>query len=130
MDGRSIKKLLIDNESSINIISSNVLYQLGWDLDFISHSLSEIQAFNNKSSLMLDTMDISLKIGVNIIITCFLVIEDMTEHNLLLGRPWIHEMKCVVSTLHRCLKYVYADIVQSIHIDFRPFSHNSLFHIH
>ncbi|XP_074315142.1 uncharacterized protein LOC141651323 [Silene latifolia] len=35
----------------------------------------------------------------------YLVIEGPTTYNVILGRPWLHQMKVVPSTYHQCLKF-------------------------
>ncbi|XP_074297868.1 uncharacterized protein LOC141628660 [Silene latifolia] len=35
----------------------------------------------------------------------YLVIDGPSTYNVILGRPWIHEMKAVPSTYHQCLKF-------------------------
>ena len=37
--------------------------------------------------------------------TLFHVIDAKTTHNMLLGRPWMHENGIISSTLHQCFKY-------------------------
>ncbi|XP_074298695.1 uncharacterized protein LOC141629619 [Silene latifolia] len=35
----------------------------------------------------------------------YLVIDGPSTDNVILGRPWIHEMKAIPSTYHQCLKF-------------------------
>ncbi|XP_074310514.1 uncharacterized protein LOC141646543 [Silene latifolia] len=35
----------------------------------------------------------------------YLVIDGPSTYNVILGRPWIHEMKAIPSTYHQCLKF-------------------------
>ncbi|XP_074300932.1 uncharacterized protein LOC141632272 [Silene latifolia] len=35
----------------------------------------------------------------------YLVIEGPTTYNVILGRPWLNQMKAVPSTYHQCLKF-------------------------
>jgi len=41
--------------------------------------------------------------GVNSI-QRFCVINSLSYYNVILGRPWIHDMKAVPSTYHQCIK--------------------------
>jgi len=52
------------------------------------------------------------------------VIEgDITQYNILLGRPWIKDMQCVPLTYHNCLKYIHNGIVHCVLGDDNPYSH-------
>lgn len=39
--------------------------------------------------------------------TIYQVLDIDLSYNILLGRPWIHEMQAVPSTYHQCLKFPY-----------------------
>lgn len=47
----------------------------------------------------------------------FQVLDLHLSYNILLGRPWIHEMKVVPSTYHQCLKFPYNGVTVSIPTD-------------
>ena len=34
----------------------------------------------------------------------FCVMDSLSCYNIILGRPWIHDMKAVPSTYHQCIK--------------------------
>ena len=42
--------------------------------------------------------------GINMSIK-FLVVDCQSSYNMILGRPWIHEMGAVPSTLHQMVKF-------------------------
>ncbi|XP_074298559.1 uncharacterized protein LOC141629459 [Silene latifolia] len=42
--------------------------------------------------------------GVNKLVR-YLVIEGPATYNVILGRPWLHQMKAIPSTYHQCLKF-------------------------
>lgn len=49
------------------------------------------------------------------------VIPNDLSYNLLLGRPWLHEMHVVPSTLHCIMKYVYNKKIYTIIVDIEPY---------
>lgn len=53
---------------------------------------------------------------------CQVLDIDLT-YNILLGRPWIHEMQAVPSTYHQCVKFPYDGQEISISADHNPFQH-------
>lgn len=42
--------------------------------------------------------------GVNLI-THFLLVDAISSYNLIIGRPWIHQMRAVPSSYHQTLKF-------------------------
>lgn len=47
-----------------------------------------------------------MEIGPYTFDVSFQVLNITTDYNLLLGRPWIHMVRAVPSTLHQQLKYI------------------------
>lgn len=49
----------------------------------------------------------SIKVGPIALPTPIHVMSGELKYNLFLGRPWIHSMQVVPSTLHRQIKFIY-----------------------
>ena len=45
------------------------------------------------------------------------VLDLPLAYNILLGRPWIHEMQAIPSTYHQCLKFPYEGVEVTIPAD-------------
>ncbi|XP_062118357.1 uncharacterized protein LOC133831973 [Humulus lupulus] len=78
------KRILIDNGSSANILFLSALREMG-----IDESKIELPVYAE---------------GVNLS-TRFLVVDSPSTYNVILGRPWIHEMEAVPSTYHQVLRF-------------------------
>ncbi|XP_070036916.1 uncharacterized protein [Nicotiana tomentosiformis] len=99
-----IKCVLIDPGSSTNIIRSKVVEQLGLQ-DRIVPAVRVLNKFNmacettkGEITLPVNTAGIIQEVKVY-------VIEGDMRYNALLGRPLIHHMRAVPSTLHQVLKF-------------------------
>ncbi|XP_060200254.1 uncharacterized protein LOC132628496 [Lycium barbarum] len=66
-----------------------------------------IQPFNDALESETTKGEISLPVNIAGIIlqTVFYVIKGEMKYNALLGRPWIHRMRAVPSTLHQMLRF-------------------------
>jgi len=106
MEGQNFKRVLIDNGSSLNVISSSSLNHINIPQSSIFSSTLEPRTFNDTISTTMSTIVFPLKVGPRIVHTLFHVIEGNLQYNLLLGRPWIDEMKCVPYTLHQYIKFI------------------------
>ncbi|XP_070008581.1 uncharacterized protein [Nicotiana sylvestris] len=100
----NVKRVLIDPGSSVNIILLRVLREMQAEDGVIPkvHTLSGFDNFSvvTKGEVTLTTF----AEGVIKDIKFQVVDMDMT-YNMILGRPWIHEMDVVPSTLHQVIKF-------------------------
>ena len=53
------------------------------------------------------TLMIELLIGLATFLTLFQVLRIPTSFNLLLGRPWIHRIEAIPSSIHQKVKFIH-----------------------
>lgn len=128
VDSHPLKWVMIDNGSTINVISSIAFERLKIPTNFLNAPTLTIQAFNNTLETIMGTVVLPIRVDVREISMNYHVVEGEMQYNLLLGHPWIEDMEVIPSTLHRCLKYLHKGTVHCIIGDPNPFSHcNSTF---
>ena len=124
VDEKLFKRILIDEGSTINIISNVAYKNLNLPDSLILAPSLQIRAFNVVICSTLGSIVLPIIVGAKTVQTLLHIIEgNIIQYNVLLGRPWIREMKCVPSTYHGCLKYVYKDKVHCVFKDPDPYSH-------
>ncbi|XP_070017255.1 uncharacterized protein [Nicotiana sylvestris] len=106
-----VKRVLMDPGSSANIIRSRVVEQLGM-LDQVIPVFWALNGFNMASETMKGEIILLFNVAGTIQDTGFHVIEGDMRYNALLGRPWIHSMRAVPSTLHQMMKFPMKDGVK------------------
>ncbi|XP_070020360.1 uncharacterized protein [Nicotiana sylvestris] len=99
-----VKCVLVDPGSSTNIIRSRVVEQLGLQ-DQIVPAPRVLNGFNMASETTKGEIVLPVNIAGTIQDTRFHVIEGDMRYNALLGRPCIHNMRAVPSTLHQIMKF-------------------------
>ncbi|KAM0050395.1 putative aspartic peptidase domain superfamily [Helianthus debilis subsp. tardiflorus] len=99
-----VRRILIDGGSSVNIIQLDVLKKMGISESDIIPRSSVLVGFSGETKNTLG--DIKLPIFVEGLHNYqkFCVIDCLSCCNVILGRPWIHDMKAVPSTYHQCVK--------------------------
>ncbi|KAL5579125.1 hypothetical protein UlMin_011567 [Ulmus minor] len=100
-----IKRILIDNGSSTNVIFLNALKEMNIDEAHIHRRSTVLVGFSGEQKFTLG--DITLPVyaaGVNLHIT-FVVLDSPSAYNVILGRPWIHDMRAVPSTFHQVVRF-------------------------
>jgi len=81
----------------------------------------KIRAYDSSSKKPLGIATIMITTGVRIIPSKFQVVNSKFSYNILLGRPWIHDMEVVPSTLHGRLKFEFQREVHTILADPKPY---------
>ncbi|XP_070032791.1 uncharacterized protein [Nicotiana tomentosiformis] len=113
MNKTQVKRMLIDPCSSANIIRSRVIEQLGLQDQVIPATLV-LNEFNMTCETTKGKIILPVNVAEIIQETKFHVIEGDMRYNALFGRPWIHIMRAVLSTLHQVLKFLISEGIQTV----------------
>ncbi|XP_010513511.1 PREDICTED: uncharacterized protein LOC104789525 [Camelina sativa] len=100
-----MKRILIDNGSSTNILYMQAYKELGLDEGGLTRKSIPLVGFSGevKQSIGEVTLPVYAE-GVNKH-TKFLVVDCASAYNAIMGRPWIHDMAAIPSTLHQTIKF-------------------------
>ena len=97
--------VLVDIGSAINVCPLRTAYAIGLKpADFVP-TAQVIKAYDTTSREVMRTVQIRTQVGLGQHDIDFHVLDVPATFNLLLGRPWLHQVKAVSSTLHQMLKY-------------------------
>ena len=95
-----VKRILIDNGSSANVLFFSVLKEMELDKSNIEHTGIVLTSFNGESTLGVWTLRLPVYAGGENKLFTFLIMDCLSAYNIILGRPWIHDMRAVPSTYH------------------------------
>ncbi|XP_070011923.1 uncharacterized protein [Nicotiana sylvestris] len=100
----NVKRVLIDPSSSVNIILLSVLNEMQAEDRMVpkAHTLS---GFDNSSVVTKGEVLLTIFAEGVFKDAKFQVVEMDMTYNMILGRPWIHKMDVVPSTLHQFIKF-------------------------
>ncbi|XP_040934541.1 uncharacterized protein [Gossypium hirsutum] len=98
--------VLIDNGSALNVLPLSTLNRLTVDSSHMKVSQNIVRAFDGTERKVMGRIEIPLLIGPSTYEVDFLVMDIKPSYNCLLGRPWIHLVGAVPSSLHQNLKLV------------------------
>ncbi|XP_074297170.1 uncharacterized protein LOC141627863 [Silene latifolia] len=100
-----VKKILVDTGSSVNLIMLETLMNMGFsEKDLVQKAVPWV-GFSGETKQSLGEIVIPTFARVINKQVRYLVIDGPSTYNVILGRPWIHEMKAVPSTYHQSLKF-------------------------
>ncbi|XP_074351792.1 uncharacterized protein LOC141690937 [Apium graveolens] len=100
-----IKRILVDNGSAANIMMLSTLTQMGLvESDMIKKSTTLV-GFSGETKRTLGEITLpTYAQGVNLLEKFYIINVD-SSYNIIMGRPWIHNLKVVPSTYHQVLKF-------------------------
>ncbi|XP_070008348.1 uncharacterized protein [Nicotiana sylvestris] len=99
-----IKRVLVDVGSSANIIQWRVLEKAKL-IENIFSATKLLTGFNLASVTTRGEIFLCTNTEGVMKTTLFEVIDGNMGYNIILGRPWLHEMKTMTSTYHQLLKF-------------------------
>jgi hypothetical protein len=102
--GRDVTKTLIDEGSSVSILSSISWQALG--CPSLVSVTQNLLAFNRRTSQPLGTVpQFPVTLGGKTVFIDVMVVQDPLDFSLLHGRDYVYAMKAIVSTLFRVISF-------------------------
>ncbi|XP_019267543.1 PREDICTED: uncharacterized protein LOC109244842 [Nicotiana attenuata] len=108
-----IKCVLVDPGSSANVIRLKVVEQLEL-LSQIIPTSRDLCGFNMAGETTKGEITLPVNVSGTVRNTKFHVIEVDMRYNALLGRPRIHNMRAIPSTLHQKIKFSTEDSIKMV----------------
>ncbi|XP_021773526.1 uncharacterized protein LOC110737475 [Chenopodium quinoa] len=100
-----IKRILVDNGSSANIIVLDIVKHMNIEEKDIINKSTMLVGFSGETKKTIGEIKLPTYVkGINLQVK-FLVIDTLSSYNIIIGRPWIHEMKAIPSTYHQIIKF-------------------------
>lgn len=85
------------------------IIKLNAERTLIKASSLVVKNFNGSIRMVIGKVDLPMIVGTHTSMATFQVMKINPGYNCLLGRPWIHSVGAVTSTLHQKLKFVVGD---------------------
>ncbi|XP_070016025.1 uncharacterized protein [Nicotiana sylvestris] len=104
-EGHYIKRVMVNGGSSVDVCPISTLQSMKINTDRIRSSNVRIRSFDGSARDTMGEINLTMTIGPVDFEIVFQVVDMVTSYNFLLGRPWIHTARVVLSTLHQMLKF-------------------------
>ena len=115
--GGRVPSVLLDNGSALNFCPLVTAIALGFSPSDFRPSTQIVKAYDGTQRTVLGTLSTHVMIGPVIYSILFQVLRIQSSFNLLLGRPWIHEMGAIPSSLHQKVKFIHEGRIITIQSD-------------
>ena len=113
----TVSRVLIDGDNAVNIMMLGALKALGIDEDKVVKKATSLVGFSGESKKSLGEISLLIYVDATTSSEKFCVLDCQSPYNVILGRPWIHNMRAVPSTLHQCVKILSKYGVTSFRVD-------------
>ena len=104
---RRMPSILPKNGSALNVYPLVTAIALGFSPINFRPSSQTVRAYDVTQRTVMDTLSTHVMIGLVKYSILFQVVRIQSSFNNLLGRPWIHEVGAIPSSLHQKLKFIH-----------------------
>ena len=95
-----VLSVLLDNDSALNVCPLVTTIALGFSPSNFGPSTQTVRAYDGTQRIVMGTLTTHVMIGLVRYSILFQVWRIQTSFNLLLNRPWIHEVGAIPYSLH------------------------------
>ena len=115
--GKRILMVLIDDGSALNVCLLKIASYLGLNIEDFVLTDQHVMAYNNSRREVLGTITLEITIRLMVKKVDFQVLNIASCFNMLLGRPWIHDIEAVPSSLYQKVRFPHKGAIVNIYGD-------------
>ena len=112
--GYDVKRVLIDQGSGVEIMYPDLFKGLKLRSKDLTCYDSPLIRFDGKIVFPKGQIQLPIQTGIEVVKVNFILINAYSPYTAIVGRPWLHAMGAVPSTLHLKVKYLFGDRVREL----------------
>ena len=105
---------MIDQGSAAEIMYPNLNKGLGLKPENLTAQSSPLVSFEGKMVIPKRQIRLPVQIGTDVVEVDFIVVDAFSPYTAIMGRPWLHTLGVVSSTLYQKVKYPFGNQVLEI----------------
>ena len=105
ISGFDVKRVMIDQGSGADVMYPDLFNGLGFRNQDLRKYNTPLVSFDGRVVVPEGRISLPVVVGGKEVKVIFIVVNSFSPYTAILGRPWIHAMKAVPSTLHVKLKF-------------------------
>ncbi|XP_030924988.1 uncharacterized protein LOC115952033 [Quercus lobata] len=103
--GYDVKKVMIGQGSAIDIMNPDLYKGLGLKPEDLAAYSSPRVSFEGRMVVPKGQIRLPVQTGMDVVEVDFIVVDVFSPYTAIMGRPWLHTLGAVSSTLHQKVKY-------------------------
>ena len=96
---------MVDQGSAAEIMYPDLFKGLGLKFEDLKSYSSPLVSFEGKMVVLKGQIRLPMQTGTDVVEVDFIVVEAFSPYTAIMGRPWLHSLGAVSSTLHQTVKY-------------------------
>ena len=112
--GYDVKRVLVDQGSGVEIMYPDLFKGLKLRSKDLTCYDSPLIRFDGKIVFPKGQIQLPIQTGIEVVKVNFILINAYSPYTAIVGRPWLHAMGAVPSTLHLKVKYLFGDRVREL----------------
>ena len=104
--GYDVRRVMVDQGSAAEIMYPDLFKGLGLKPKDLTTYSSPLVSFEGKIVVPKGQIRLSVQAGSDVVEIDFIVVDVFSPYTAIMGRPWLHSLGAVSSTLHQKVKYL------------------------
>ena len=110
-----MKRVMVDGGSAAEVMYPDLYKGLGLKSEDLTPYSSLLMTFDGKLVVPKGMIRLPIQTGPETVEVNFIVVDTYSPYTAIVGRPWLHTLGAVASSLHQKLKFPSGDQVREIH---------------
>ena len=99
--GYNVKRVMIDQGSAAEIMYPDLYKGLGLETENLTTYSSPLVSFEGKMVVTKGRIRLPVQVGTDVVEVDLIVVDTFSPYTAIMGRPWLHSLGAVSSTLHQ-----------------------------
>ena len=112
--GYDVKKVMVDGGSAAKIMYPDLYKGLKLKLEDLLPYSSPLMSFNGKLVIPKGMIRLPIQTGPEIVEVNFIIVNNYSPYTAIVGKPWLHTLEAVASSLHQKVKFPSGDQILEI----------------
>ncbi|XP_030963685.1 uncharacterized protein LOC115984827 [Quercus lobata] len=112
--GYDVRRVMVDQGSAVDVMYPDLYKGLGLKPENLTTYNSPLVSFEGRLVTPKGLIRLPVQAGTDMVEVDFIVVDVFSPYTAIMGRPWLHTLKAVSSTLHQKVKYPSGDQVLEI----------------
>ena len=105
ISGFLVKRVMIDQRSGADVMYLDLVKGLGIKNQDLTKYDTPLVSFDGRVVILKGQISLSMNMEGKEVMVTFIVVRSFAPYTAILGRPWIHAMGAILSTLHMKVKF-------------------------
>ena len=112
--GYNVRRVMVDGDSAVEVMYPDLYKGLGLKSEDLTPYSSPLMTFDGKLIIPKGMIRSPIQTDPKTVEVNFIVVDTYSPYTAIVGRPWLHTLEAVASSLHQRLKFSLGDAVHEI----------------